>query len=280
MEVQEVSRLSHNFDVIHSHVEHWLYPLVGKAKVPIVSTCHGPMGRPLMHEVHRQFPNAPLVSISFSQRAPLPEANWVANVYHGMPRDLFFPSFKKGQYLVFLGRLSPTKGVVEAIEIARRSSTNLKIAGNIQAVDQDYFRHEIKPRLGNGVEYVGEVNDAQKNELLASAIALLFPILSPEAFGLVLIESLACGTPVIGFDKYSVPEIICEGTSGFLCSSVEDAAKKVEKIDSISRQLCRKVFEERFSVERMATDYLELFESIVLCGRQSVNTEERVHETI
>ncbi|HEY9681603.1 MAG TPA: glycosyltransferase [Oculatellaceae cyanobacterium] len=144
MEVQEVSRLSHNFDVIHSHVEHWLYPLVGKAKVPIVSTCHGPMGRPLMHEVHRQFPNAPLVSISFSQRTPLPEANWVANVYHGMPRDLFFPSFKKGQYLVFLGRLSPTKGVVEAIEIARRSSTNLKIAGNIQAVDQDYFRHEIK----------------------------------------------------------------------------------------------------------------------------------------
>ncbi len=260
LESELVREHAGEFDIIHSHVEHWLFPLVNGVGRPIVSTCHNPVDMPEMAQIYRKFRHVPLVSISYAQRAAFPWLNWQANVYHGLPFDLYRPGFQKGKYLVFLGRVSKEKGVVEAIEIARASSLELKIAGNVQPSAQEYFESCVKPLLGAGVEFVGELGDRDKNELLANAQALLFPISINESFGLVMIEALACGTPVIAFDRGSAKEVIDHGVTGFVCRSVQEAVASVADIDTISRRTCRQRFEERFTTTKMVDDYLCLFQ--------------------
>lgn len=206
----------------------------------------------------------PVVSISDAQRGPLPDARWAGTIYHGLPSDKYRLGRGKGDYLLFLGRISPEKRADRAIAIARQAKIPLKIAAKVDVVDKAYFDAEIRPLLnGTDVEFLGEVNDEQKNELLGNAKALLFPIDWPEPFGLVLIEALACGTPAIAFRRGSVPEIIEDGVTGFIVEDVEQAVVAVKSIDGLDRVECRRIFDQRFSARRMAQDYLHLYEKVL-----------------
>jgi glycosyltransferase involved in cell wall biosynthesis len=210
--------------------------------------------------VYRRWPEYPLVSISDSQRRPLPFANWLATVHHGVPATLFDYSPAHRGYLAFIGRISPEKRLDRAIQIARGVGLPLKIAAKVDAVDAAYFCEAIKPLLrGPGVEFLGEVGDAAKNELLDGAAALLFPIDWPEPFGLVMIESMACGTPVIAWDEGAVPEVVNDGVTGFIVHSIDEALAAAKRIDSLDRARVRATFERRFSANIMSKKYLELY---------------------
>jgi glycosyltransferase involved in cell wall biosynthesis len=216
-----------------------------------------------------EYPDVPLVSISDSQRSPIPEANWQGTVYHGLPRDSFTFHGEQGRYLVYLGRMSPEKRVDRAIEIAQRAGVPLKIAAKIYPEEQHYFDATLAPLLREAaplVEFIGEIDDQGRNELLGHASALLFPIEWPEPFGLVMIEALACGTPVIAWRRGSVPEVLEDGVSGYVVESIEEAVESVRKVDRLCRTGCRQAFEQRFGAERMAVDYVELYRRVIAAG--------------
>ena len=262
--LDQVTRRAGNFDLLHFHTDYCHFPLSKNLQFPSITTLHGRLDIPDLQPLYRCFPDAPVVSISHSQRLPLPGANWIANIYHGLPSSLYKPRFVSGDYLVFLGRISPEKRPDRAIKIALRSGMKLKIAAKIDRVDQDYFDSKIRPMLKHAsIEFVGEISDHEKSELLGNAHAYLFPIDWPEPFGLTMIEAMACGTPTIAFRCGSVPEIITDRVTGFVVDDLESAIDRVMRIPEIERRTCRAVFEQRFTAERMTSDYVSLYRRIL-----------------
>jgi glycosyltransferase involved in cell wall biosynthesis len=264
MLMEAVRRMAGEFDVLHFHMDYWSFSLFSRQQVPFCTTLHGRLDLPELRPVFDMFPYVPIVSISDAQRRPLPHANYVATVHHGIPEDLLRPvPAVTPSYLAFLGRICPEKRPDLAIRIARRSGIPLRIAAKIDRVDQEYFDEVIRPMLdGPGVELVGEIAEPQKAEFLSGALALLMPIDWPEPFGLVMIESMACGTPVIAFNRGSVPEVIEEGLTGFIVEDEVGAIGAVERLDMLSREDVRTRFEERFTAHRMAGDYLAVYRDI------------------
>ncbi len=269
--VERVFQDAGEFDIVHSHIGHLGFPLWRRMNAPRLTTLHGRLDIPNLYSLFNEFSDEPVVSISNHQRLPLAEANWLETVYHGLPDDLYEFREEPGDYLAFLGRISPEKRVDRAIEIARRSGLPLKIAAKVDKVDVEYFDTTIRPLLDQpDIEFIGEIGEADKNDFLGHAMALLFPIDWPEPFGLVMIEALACGTPVIAFARGSVPEIIEDGTSGFVVKDVDEAVQALERLPQLSRQECRRMFEARFTATRMALDYVTLYEQL---GRGKPLTE-------
>jgi len=251
------------FDVFHFHLHYWHFPLSRLAGITNVTTLHGRLDIPDLAPLSREYAEMPLVSISNSQRRPLPWLNWQATVYHGLPPDLL--SFREGAggYLAFLGRISPEKRVDRAIEVAKRVGMQLKIAAKVDKVDQEYFEG-IRPLLKHPlVEFLGEIRQSEKEDFLGDAYALLFPIDWEEPFGLVMIEAMACGTPVIAYNRGSVPELVQDGITGFVVNDEEGAARAVEKVSTLDRRKCRQSFEERFTATRMARDYISLYKRLL-----------------
>ncbi len=262
--LEAVFRRLDRFDAIHFHVDYLHYPLSRRSRVPHLTTLHGRLDLPDLVPLYREFDDVPLVSISDAQRAPLPWLDWQATVYHGLPLDLYRPGDGSGGYLAFLGRVSPEKRLDVAIEIARRSGLPLRVAAKVDRADRAYYEEVIEPLLAQPhVTFLGEADQAAKEELLRGARALLFPVDWPEPFGLVMIESMACGTPVVAYRRGSVPEIVDEGVTGFVCSSVPEAVAAVQRAGTLSRARCRARFEERFSDRRMVRDYLAIYERIL-----------------
>jgi len=262
--LEAVARHASEFDVIHAHID-WLHlPLLSRLGVPFLTTCHGRMDLPGFPDVVGRFPAAPFVSISDNQRAPLSEANWLGTVYHGLPNDLFRPSFEAGSYLAFLGRLTAEKGPEAAIRIARAAKMPLRIAAKVPRGERGYFKEKLEPQIdGEQVRLAGEVNDETKRQFLANAAALLFPIDWPEPFGLVMIEAMACGTPVIAFKSGSVPEVIDDGITGFVVSGEAEAIPAVERLGELDRRQVRMQFEKRFTATRMAQEYLRQYKALI-----------------
>lgn len=258
--VEKVVQQADAFDVVHFHLDYLHYPLTRRAPIAHVTTLHGRLDLAEHVALFREFREVPVVSISDAQRAPVPYLNWQATVYHGLPRQLYRFRPEPGRYLAFIGRISPEKRVDRAIEIAKRTGMPLKIAAKVDRVDQDYFRHVVEPLLRHPlIEYIGEIGDADKPAFLGDAHALLFPIDWPEPFGLVMIESMACGTPVIAYRNGSVDEVMEHGRTGFIVDSLDEAVRAVEQVPRLSRLRCRRIFEERFTAERMAADYLRVY---------------------
>jgi glycosyltransferase involved in cell wall biosynthesis len=251
------------FDVIHFHIDYLHFPLSVRQRIRHVTTLHGRLDMPELVPLYKRFHRVPLISISNAQRVPLYWANWQATVFHGVPENLYKPNEKPQDYLAFLGRISPEKGVDRAIEIARRSGRKIKIAAKIDPADESYFRQTIEPIINDPCcEYIGEIGEREKGEFLGNASALLFPIDWPEPFGLVLIEAMACGTPVIAYPKGSVPEILEDGVSALFVDDVDAAVQAVDRIGTVSRRKCREVFERRFTARRMACNYVKVFENL------------------
>jgi glycosyltransferase involved in cell wall biosynthesis len=253
------------FDVIHFHTDYLHFPLVRRHRCASVTTLHGMVHPPDLAALLAEYRDVPLVSISDDQRTPLPDASWCGTVYHGLPADSFRFYPDEGSYLVYLGRLSPEKRVDRAIDIAKRVGMPLKIAAKIYPEERDYYHETLEPLIAKTpcVEYVGEIGHAEKNELLGKAAALIFPIAWPEPFGLVMIEAMACGTPVIAWRRGSVPEVVDDGVTGFIVESIEAAVDAVGRLDQLSRAQCRAVFERRFDAARMARDYVEVYERVM-----------------
>ena len=261
--LERVFRAADAFDIIHFHIDYLHFPLSRRAAYPHVTTLHGRLDIADLVPLYLEYPEEPLFSISDSQRAPLAWANWQATVYHGLPQDLYRPHPEPGTYLAFLGRISPEKRVDRAIEIARRVGMPLRIAAKVDRVDQVYFETVVEPLLRDPlVEYVGEIGDREKNDFLGDAHAVLFPIDWPEPFGLVMIEAMACGTPVIAYRNGSVSEVMEEGRTGFIVDDLDSAAEAVRRVPTLSRARCREIFEERFTAARMAGDYLRAYASL------------------
>ncbi|HWP58960.1 MAG TPA: glycosyltransferase family 4 protein [Candidatus Acidoferrales bacterium] len=262
--LSDVYEKADQFDIVHSHVDYWSFPFSRFVDVPTVSTMHGRLDLAELAPVYRYYREHPVVSISDAQRLPLPEMNWVGTVYHGLPRDLLRFNPNPGGYLAFLGRISPEKRPDLAIEVARRAGIPLKMAAKVDRADRDYYESVVKPLLsGPGVEFIGEINDHEKQEFLGGAIALLFTIDWPEPFGLVMIEALACGTPVIARPCGSVPEVLRDGVTGFVASSVDELVGAVRKVERISRRECREEFERRFTAEVMASNYEKIYNQLI-----------------
>jgi glycosyltransferase involved in cell wall biosynthesis len=252
------------FDVIHSHLDYWSFPFAQLTQVPTIGTMHGRLDIEELHPIYARYRDVPLVSISDAQRVHLPFVNWVATIYHGLPRHLLTPRYEPGKYLAFLGRISPEKRPDIAIEVAKRAGIPLKIAAKVDVVDRDYFETVIRPLLSpRDVEYIGEINEAQKSDFLANAVALMFTIDWPEPFGLAMIEALACGTPVIARRCGSVPEILEPGVTGFIANSVDELIGAVTQVDGLSRVECRRQFERRFTVESMVDRYEEVYHRLI-----------------
>lgn len=260
--MEYVARRAAEFDVLHFHVDLFHAPLVRAFADRTVTTLHGRLDLPDLQPFYRAFPRLPLVSISDAQRKPLPPANWAATVYHGLPANLlpFSPAPRDG-YLAFLGRISPEKRPDRAIEIAARTGMPLKIAAKIDRADEDYWAETIEPLVNRhrNIEYIGEITEAEKAEFLGNAAALLFPIDWEEPFGLVMIEAMSCGTPVIAFRRGSVPEVMDHGVTGFVVDTVNEAVAAVERLGDLKRTTVRSTFEKRFTVERMARDYVDTY---------------------
>src|SRR2546430_16510926 len=260
--LEQVFQRAHEFDVVHFHIDYLHFPLSRRTSVPQVTTLDGRLDLPDLVPLYEQFRDMPVLSISNAQRQPLPWANWQATIYHGLPEDLFQFRSKPGSYLAFLGRISPERRVDRAIEIAKQAGMPLKIAAKVDLVDQDYFERTVEPLLRDSAvaECVGEISDEEKDQFLGNAYALLFPIDWPEPFGLVMIEAMACGTPIIAYDGGAVREIIKEGQTGFIATNIEEAVEAVRRVPELNRADCRKVFENRFTVTRMAGDYVRTYE--------------------
>ena len=262
--LERVRQHAHEFDLLHFHVEHLHLPLFRPLARKTVTTLHGRLDGPDLPALYREFHDMPLVSISDGQRRPLAFANWLGTVYHGLAREVCpFNPAPRGGYYAFLGRVSPEKGLDRAIEIARRAGVRLRIAAKVDRADEEYFAGQIVPLLDSpGVEFVGEVNEAQKPAFLGNATALLFPIDWPEPFGLAMIEAMSCGTPVIAWPKGAVPEIVDHGRTGLIVQSVEEAVAAVPAAAKLDRLAVRERFEERFSAARMAQDYLAVYRAL------------------
>lgn len=261
IEMDMVSELADTFDIIHFHTDYHHFPVVRHLRTPHVTTVHGRLDLPELVPLYERFIGYPIVSISNSQRSPLPWVSWADTVYHGLPSDLYSYGSGNGEYFLFLGRISPEKRLDRAISIAEHCNMPLYVGAKISEVDQAYFDEVIKPLFSNPlVKFLGEVGEAEKGELLRNANAMLFPIDWPEPFGLVMIEAFACGTPVVAYRCGSTPEIMEDGVTGFLVSSQEEAIERARNIGSIDRKRCREVFERRFTVAEMATNYLRVYE--------------------
>jgi glycosyltransferase involved in cell wall biosynthesis len=262
--IDQVLEHARDFDVIHFHTDYLHFPVSRYLPVPHVTTLHGRLDIPDLVPIYGRFRDVPVISISKAQREPLPWANWVGTIYHGLPQDLFRFQPNPGTYLAFLGRISPEKRADRAIEIAKQAGMPLKIAAKVDRVDKRYFKRVVEPLLNaSHVEWVGEISDQEKNDFLGNAYALLFPIDWPEPFGLVMIEAMACGTPVIAYDGGAVPEVIKEGQTGFIAKKLEDAAEAVHRVPELSRAHCRRVFDKRFTVTRMARDYVKIYKRTI-----------------
>lgn len=260
--LERVCRHASSFDVIHFHTDGVHLPATRRcAGVCCVTTLHGRLDICGLAGLYREFSEQPLISISDAQRRPLAGANWIATVYHGLPPQLHAATETPGQYLAFLGRIAPEKGVERAVAIARRCGITLKIAAKIDHVDQEYFDTQIASLIdGSLVDFIGEITEVEKTRFLGDAIALLFPIDWPEPFGLTMIEAMACGTPVIAFRRGSVPEIIDEGVTGFIVDDVDTAIECVARVGRLSRRRCRERFEQRFQIARVSQDYCNAYE--------------------
>jgi glycosyltransferase involved in cell wall biosynthesis len=270
--LERVRRVAHEFDVLHFHLDYLPFPLFTQLDTPFVTTLHGRLDLPELQPVFDTFSDTPVISISDSQRQPLPQANWLNTIYHGLPDQMLTPqSHRKPEYLAFLGRICPEKRVDSAIRIAAQSGLPLKIAAKVDKADMDYFKTEIEPLLSEAhVEFVGEINEAQKPEFLSGAKALLFPIDWSEPFGLVMIESMACGTPVIAFNRGSVPEVIDHGLTGFIVEDVQGAVAAVQRLDELSRPRIRAQFEQRFSAKTMAQNYVDGYTTLVQAAQRPI----------
>ena len=261
--LSKVRRAATSFDVIHFHTDMLHFPLFSEIHEKCITTLHGRLDIADIHEVYAEWRHFQLISISNSQRQHLPDANWARTIYHGVPETLYRPDAERGGYLVFLGRICPEKGVDRAIRIANRLQVRLKIAAKVDKVDEIYFRDIIQPMIGSGlVDFLGEIDDRSKCSLLARADALLFPIDWPEPFGLVMIEAMACGTPVIAFENGSTPEVVENGITGYLVKTEDQAVGAVVRARKLDRDLIRRRFQERFSSKRMAEDYVVQYMSM------------------
>ena len=258
------------FDVLHFHTDYQHFPATRNLQLPAVTTLHGRLDLPDLVPLYQQFDRVPLVSISQSQRRPLGRVNWVGNVHHGLPMNLYRLQAKPGEYLAFLGRISPEKRPDRAIQIAKKAGMKLKIAAKVDAVDRKYFESTIRPLLDDpDVDFLGEINEQEKNEFLGKAYAYLFPIDWPEPFGVSMIEAMACGTPTVAFCCGSVPEVIEDGVTGFIVRSEDEAVKALDRVSGLSRARCRATFERRFTACRMAKDYLSIYEALADEARPS-----------
>lgn len=270
LQLQEVLEAACNFDILHFHTDYLHFPLSNLAGLPTITTLHGRLDIPELQPLFKKFSHMPVVSISDAQRKPLPQAKWIGTVYHGLPLELYKKGNGIGNYLAFIGRISPEKRVDLAIEIARQAGLQIKVAAKVDKVDEIYFDKHIKHLMElPHVEFLGEIGEDQKNEFLGNALALLFPIDWPEPFGIVMIEAMGCGTPVIAFKRGSVPEIIDEGQTGFIVENVDEAVKALKKIDQLSRDVCRQIFEQRFSVTNMVHQYVKLYKKILEANQSS-----------
>ena len=262
--IDKVRERAEEFDVLHFHVDLFHFPLFRSLAARTLTTLHGRQDLGDLKPFYSRFGEMPLVSISNDQRKPLPHANFVATIHHGIPSGLHPPSLKQGSYLAFLGRISPEKRPDRAIRIARAAGVPLKIAAKVDKVDEDYFRNDILPLIdGPGVEFIGEINERQKTKFLGEAAALLFPVDWPEPFGLVMIEAMACGTPVLAFRCGSIPEIIEDGVTGKVVDSEEEAVAALPAVFSYDRRAVRRRFEERFTTARMAKDYVGIYRRLL-----------------
>jgi glycosyltransferase involved in cell wall biosynthesis len=262
--LERVRQQADAFDFLHFHLDYYPFSLFSRQPVPFVTTLHGRLDLPEHQPVFTTFSSTPVVSISDSQRRPIPHAGWVRTVYHGLPQHLLTPLPVKPQYLAFLGRISPEKGVERAISIARHSGIPLRIAAKVDNVDREYFDEKIRPNLGDShIEFIGEIADAEKSALLSGAVALLHPIDWPEPFGLAMIEAMACGAPVIAFNRGSVPEVVDDGLTGFIVEDEKSAIGALHRIWQLSREGVRRQFEKRFTARRMAEEYLAAYRSLM-----------------
>ncbi|MBV8337717.1 MAG: glycosyltransferase family 4 protein [Alphaproteobacteria bacterium] len=262
--LETVVQRADEFDVIHLHCDYLGYPGLRRTGVPFLATLHGRLDLPELSVLYRTFFDVPVVSISDAQRAPMPEARYVATIPHGLPEALLRPGSGLGGYLAFLGRMSPEKAPDRAIRIAREAGMKLKLAAKIDPVDRAYFEQEIKPLLADpNIEFIGEIAEHQKAEFLGNAAGLLFPIAWREPFGLAMIEAMACGTPVVARRNGSVPEVVDDGVTGFVVASEAEAAAAARRLHELERARIRSVFEERFTARRMAQDYVSLYRRLI-----------------
>jgi glycosyltransferase involved in cell wall biosynthesis len=269
--LHRVRRRATEFDLIHFHLDYLHFPLFAECWDRTLTTLHGRLDLPDLPVIMREFPMMPLVSISAAQQTPLCWANWIGRILHGLPRDLHRLGSGDGGYLAFLGRITPEKGPDRAIAISRATGVPLQIAAKVDPVDRDYFEHAIAPLLQDPlIEFIGEIGENEKGGFLGDAVALLFPIDWPEPFGLVLIEAMANGTPAIAFGRGSVPEIIEDGVTGFIVDDVAAAAAAVPMAKQLDRRAIRQRFEERFTAERMARDYLTLYQQVLRGGTEAI----------
>lgn len=269
MMLDRVMACASRFDVLHFHIDMLHCPLLRRMPVRAVTTLHGRLDLPELQPFYAHFPDFPLVSVSDAQRAPMPPVNWVGTVHHGIPETLLdYCAHPAGDYLAFLGRISPEKRPDHAIEVAARAGLPLKIAAKIDRVDRAYWQEVIRPLVAAhaNVEYIGEIDEAAKSAFLGNARALLFPIAWPEPFGLVMIEAMACGTPVIAFSCGSVPEVIEPGVSGYIVHSVDEAVAAVASVASLPRAGVRAAFDKRFTADRMARDYVRIYQGLSCPG--------------
>jgi len=275
--LEQVFREKDNFDIIHFHVDYLHFPMTRREQVVNVSTLHGRLDIPDLAPLYRTYAEMPVISISDAQREPLPSLNWLGTVYHGMPEDhySFYP--EAGNYLAFLGRTSPEKGLDQAIEIAKRAGMPLKIAAKIDKADEDYFETVIKPLIDNSdIEFIGEIGYPGTNEFLGRAAALLFPINWPEPFGIVMMEAMACGTPVIAYPYGSVGEVMENEVTGYIVPDASAAVEALKNVGNLDRSRCRKSFEQRFTANRMTRDYLKIYERILSRDSESVALSDGV----
>jgi glycosyltransferase involved in cell wall biosynthesis len=268
--LSQVFEQADDFDIIHCHLDYWTFAFSKLVETPSLTTLHGRLDLEELVPIFKQFKDRPLISISDSQRKPLPWANWISTVHHGVPREHLQFNPKGGQYLAFLGRIAPEKRPDIAIQVARKAGIPLKIAAKVDEVDREYFKTTIEPLINAapGVEYIGEINETQKSEFLGNALALLFTIDWPEPFGLVMIEAMACGTPVIARPCGSVPEVMRDGVTGFIAAEFDDLVAAVKKADTISRQACREEYERRFAVDVMAEKYERIYRELIAISRR------------
>jgi len=267
--LETVFHQADQFDLLHFHLDYCPFPLFSRQRTPFVTTLHGRLDLPELTPIFDRFRRVALVSVSDAQRQPLPRAHFLRTIHHGMPPDLLKPRPLKPAYLAFLGRIAPEKSPERAIRIARRAGVPLKIAAKVDRADEAYYRERVRPLIdGRHVEFVGEIGDADKPEFLSGAIALLKPAARPDPFGLALIEAMACGAPVIAFNRGSAPEVVDHGLTGFIVRDEADAVAAIPLAAGLSRAAIRRRFEERFSVGRMTAQYLELYAT--LCRERPV----------
>jgi glycosyltransferase involved in cell wall biosynthesis len=262
--MEEVYKRAEDFDILHFHLDYFPTSLFSRQRVPFVTTLHGRLDLPELKRVYAGLPAQNVVSISDSQRLPLPEANFIATVLRGLPEDLLLPVEGPRDYVAFLGRICPEKRPDRAIRIARGAGAHLRLAAKVDRVDEAYFLEQIAPMLGEDAALIGEIGDADKSAFLSGAKALLMPIDWPEPFGLVMIEAMACGTPVIAYNHGSVPEILEHGVTGFIVNDEAEAVEALKRIDTLDRGVIRARFEARFTARRMAMDYVEIYESLAM----------------